>query len=275
MQALRQLGGSILVGAISFLLILGGLSTTLAEQSIDEPPQFTITETSIPTSVPLDIKTATLSSLGLLPTATITSSPSPTTTIPAPVVCPAPSGWQPYTVQSGETVASLATRYGTTTNMLQAANCLVGTALLPDTQIYVPFAATLTPIPCGSPTGWVFYTVKTGDTLYRISLAYRTSVLQLQSANCLGYSTQIKVGQRLYVPNVPTSTPATTNTPTSTAIQTATQTIFTATPTVTTTATSIASETPTATASVAAPTETPTATNTKTPTSTFTYTPEP
>ena len=264
MQALRQLGGSILTGAISFLLIMGGLSTTLAEESINKPP-LTITETSLPTSVSVDVKTATLSAPGLLPTATIVSSPSPTSTIPASIVCPAPSGWQPYIVQSGETLDSLATRYGTTTNMLQAANCLVGTALLPDTQIYVPSAPTLTPIPCGPPSGWVFYTVKAGDNLYRISLAYRVSVAQLQNANCLGYSTQIKVGQKLYVPNVPTSTPPTTSTATATATQTATQ-LATATPTVTATATSMPSETPTATESVAAPTETPTATNTESPT---------
>ncbi|MBT3315213.1 MAG: LysM peptidoglycan-binding domain-containing protein [Anaerolineae bacterium] len=268
MQALRQLGGSILVGAISFLLILGGLSTTLAEENINKPP-LTITETSLPTSVSADVQTATLSAPGLLPTATIVSSPSPTATIPAPAVCPAPSGWQPYIVQSGETLAGLATRYATTTNTLQTANCLVGTALLPDTQIYVPSAPTLTPIPCGPPSGWIFYTVKTGDNLYRISLAYRVSVAQLQSANCLGYSTQIKVGEKLYVPNVPTSTPATTNT----ATQTATQ-LATTIPTITATATSMPSETPTATESVAAPTETPTATNTESPTATFTNTPE-
>ncbi len=273
MQALRQLGGSILIGTISFLLILGGLSTALAEESINKPP-LTITETSLPTSVSADVKTATLSAPGLLPTATIVSSPSPTATTPAPVVCPAPSGWQPYIVQSGESLDSLATRYGTTTDILKTANCLVGTTLLPDTQIYVPSAPTLTPIPCGPPSGWIFYTVKTGDNLYRISLSYRTSVPQLQSANCLGYSTQIKVGQKLYVPNVPTSTPETTNTPTPTPTATATQ-LSTTTPTVTASATSMPTETPTATESIAAPTETPTATNTESPTSTFTYTPEP
>ncbi|MCP4140389.1 MAG: LysM peptidoglycan-binding domain-containing protein [Chloroflexi bacterium] len=272
MQAWRQLGGSILAGAISFLLILGGLSTTLAEKSIDESPS-TLTETSIPTNVSVDIKTAMLPPLGLLPTATSISSPSPTATIPAPIICPAPKGWQPYIVQVGETLASLATRYGATTNMLQAANCLVGTDLLPDTQIYVPTVPTLTPIPCGAPSGWISYTVKTGDNLYRIGLAYRVSVSQLQNANCLGYSTQITVGQKLRVPNVPTSTPAITNTltPTQTTTPIASETY-------TATATSIFTETPTetatATATLAEPTLTPTATNTENPTLTPTNTPE-
>ena len=67
MQALRQLGGSILAGAISFLLILGGLSTALAEDSINKAP-LTITETSLPTSVSVDVQSATPSAPGLLPT---------------------------------------------------------------------------------------------------------------------------------------------------------------------------------------------------------------
>jgi len=66
---------------------------------------------------------------------------------------------------------------------------------------------------CVIPQGWVVYIVRSGDTLYGISLMFRITVSQLQNANCLT-STVIHSGQSLYVPSVPTSTPFfTTETP--------------------------------------------------------------
>lgn len=275
MQTLRRLGGSLLVGIFSFLFILGSLSTVLAESRINEPLP-TITEASLPTFavVVVDVFTPTLVSPGLLPSATIPASPSPTATIPASTICPAPAGWLAYIVQIGDSLENLATRYTVTTSALQEANCLIGVNLLPNTRIYVPPAPTLTPIPCGAPYGWTFYTVKTGDNLYRISLAYRVTIAQLQNANCMGYSTRIKVGQRLSVPNVPTSTPAITNTPTPTITPTTTETMpVSTTPTPTQTSTAPPS-TFTETATLVSPSETPipTYTETKAPSPTFTPT---
>jgi spore germination protein len=51
------------------------------------------------------------------------------------------------------------------------------------------------------------YIVRPGDTLFRIALSYNISSPQLQRANCMGSSTTIYTGQRLWVPNVPTRTP--------------------------------------------------------------------
>jgi len=272
MQTLRQFGSSILLGTLSLLLLVGGLTTSLAEKNIDEPFS-SITETSLPTRDATDIPTATVTpvSPGLLPTATGISSPSPTATIPPSTSCPAPTGWYAYIVQVGDTLASLAARYNTTTNALKEANCLVGNSLIPDTRIYVPSVApTSTPIPCGPPYGWVKYTVQRGDNLYRISLAYRVTVAALQNANCMGYSTKIKAGEQIYVPNVPTSTPVATNT--ATATKTGTPTSTSNAPTASPTA-SPTQELPTATATA---TSSPTATNTATslPSPTYTFTPE-
>ncbi len=246
MQALRQLGASVLFAAVSFAIILGGLTTALAEKRIDEPAPV-ITETSPPTDVPYLAATATLGAPGLLPSPTIISSPTFTATIPASTVCPAPNGWVAYFVQVGDTLESLALRYSIPAKTIQEQNCLVSPNLIPDTRIYVPAIPTATPIPCGPPASWITYTVQHGDNLYRISLAYRVTVAQLQSANCLGSSTRINVGENLYVPNVPTSTPAVTDAPTPTT-------------TLTPTSTEISTETPTPTSS---------------PTATFTFTPSP
>lgn len=276
MQTLRQFGSSLLLGTLSLILLLGGFVASFAENEIDGS-FVSITETSLPTREADDHPAATITPApsGLLPTATVISSPSPTATIPPSTSCPAPNGWEAYIVQVGDTLASLAARYHTTENALQEANCLIGKSLIPDTRIYVPASApTSTPIPCGPPYGWVKYTVQAGDNLYRLSLAYRVTVTGLQNANCMGYSTNIKAGEELYVPNVPTSTPAATNTaaPTKTGTPTSTLSAPTASPSTTPT-----EEFPTATATATATaTSSATATNTATalPSPTPTFTPE-
>jgi uncharacterized protein len=63
-----------------------------------------------------------------------------------------------------------------------------------------------TQVVCGAPpASWVRYTVRSGDTLYGLSLTYGVSMAQIQTANCLQTTTLI-TGQVLYVPNVPTRT---------------------------------------------------------------------
>lgn len=56
---------------------------------------------------------------------------------------------------------------------------------------------------CPPPSGWVLYTVRPKDNLYRLSLAVGSTVAGLQSANCLGAATQINAGQQLYLPRLP------------------------------------------------------------------------
>jgi LysM repeat protein len=123
------------------------------------------------------------------------------------------------------------------------------------TLIYVP---PVTAIPCtGAPAGWVIYIVQPGDTLYHIATVYRISVSQLMTANCLT-STVIYVGQSLYVPNVPTSTPSGV---TATFTPSATATGPTSAPTDTATPTSSNTPLPTDTPSPV-PTDTPSPTST-------------
>jgi hypothetical protein len=57
--------------------------------------------------------------------------------------------------------------------------------------------------PCGIPYGWVAYTVKIGDTLSMLSVLTRTSISQLQIANCLGNSTNLLFGTNIYLPFIP------------------------------------------------------------------------
>ncbi len=262
MQNLRQLGSSILFAAISLVLVLGGLSMALAEDGINKPPP-TITESRVPTR-----EAGTSSTPSLLATIAPIASPSLTATIPPPTSCPPPSGWVTYIVQVGDTLEIVAARHGIALKTLKDANCLLKSTLIPNTLLYVPPTSTATFIPCGPPAGWIFYTVQVGENLYRISLKYRVSIAELQLANCMGFSTQIKVGQKLYVPNVATSTPVFTKTPSSTMTPSPSATLSTPLPTSTATETSITStQTPTPTES---PTLTSTATSTPLPTATDT-----
>ena len=67
---------------------------------------------------------------------------------------------------------------------------------------------------CGPPDGWVLHTVRVGETLKTLSLLYRVSEADLRNANCRGEMDFVVAGEKLYVPNVATSTP--TFTPTAT-----------------------------------------------------------
>lgn len=247
-QALRQLGGGLLLGLLSVVIIIGAMSLALAETNVTEPPpsEFPTLNTLLP-SVNTPSVTALIPS-----TSTPTSSPTNTAISVPPTSCPTPSGWILIAIQSTDTLEGLAARYHTTIAALITANCLTSTFLQPGHGLYVPPLPPNTPVPCGAPYGWVQYTVQPGDTLFRISQLFRITVTQLKQANCL-VSDVIKVGQRLWVPNTATSTPYATpiyiefdtvtpepsNTPTPTP---------TATNTATSTSTSTATATPTSTA---------------------------
>jgi len=260
MQALRQLGSGVIIAIISVILVIGGISLALAE-TLPQPA----TPTQIPPTLPLSFPTptATLPAAVQSETATETATPIPTDTLLPPVSasCNPPAGWIRITTSTGDTIYSLAQRYKTTAENLSAANCLLSADLPAGFSLYVPPVPTVTVIPCGPPPGWVkTHVVQAGDNLYRIALSYGITYPQLQRGNCMGSSTTIYTGQRLWVPNIPTLTPVPGVTviptfPTNTSLPP------TATPTSTATAT-------------ATPTSIPTSTATQIPTATLTPLPQ-
>jgi membrane protease YdiL (CAAX protease family)/LysM repeat protein len=72
-----------------------------------------------------------------------------------------------------------------------------------DIPTNIPTTTSPTQEECVAPPGWVIYTVRTGDTLYGLSLALGISVHELQTSNCLTNPSLIFVGQQLYVPSSP------------------------------------------------------------------------
>jgi LysM repeat protein len=104
-----------------------------------------------------------------------------------------------YIAQAGDTLQAIATRFGTTVAALQAANGLgTRTWIYVGQTIIIPAGATA-PQPTPPPVTGGSYIVQRGDTLFRISLRFNTTVLALQQANGLT-STRIYAGQRLVIP---------------------------------------------------------------------------
>jgi LysM repeat protein len=110
-----------------------------------------------------------------------------------------PSNWRLYIVQRGDSLSSLARRFSTSQNSLLRANCLTSWTLYAGQRLYVPNVSARQV--CGKPYGWVAYTVRRGDTLYRLALRYSTTVARLKLANCLTRDT-IYIGENLWVPYV-------------------------------------------------------------------------
>jgi len=271
MQSLRQIGTGVLLGVISVVIVLGGLTLALVEGgmspiavSTDLPAENTPSGESATIFPTLPLLIFTDTPQGPVATSTASLTPPPTLTN-----CPLPAGWVSIVTQPYDTLNSLAQVYRTTIDQLRVKNCLLNDKIIPNSILYVPAQPTATFMPCGAPVNWGYYTVIAGDTLYRVSLLYRVTVAALMQANCLTTSV-IRAGQTLRVPNVPTSTaPPVSITNTSTATPTLT---LSASPTGTmsegTTGTPPISATPTGSATgTASPTstETPTLSVTETP----------
>lgn len=98
-----------------------------------------------------------------------------------------------YTVKSGDTVYKIAQARSITTDAIVNANGLSngGNDIYPNMTLILDSNA--------KNSANANYTVKSGDSLYKIATAYGTSVSNLQQSNNLS-ATRIYVGQKLYVP---------------------------------------------------------------------------
>ncbi len=132
---------------------------------------------------------------------------------PAPV----PSGTT-YVVRPGDTLMSIAARYGVTAGQLASLNGLHWNSwVYVGQQLVIPGGQTA-PAPNPNPPttgGTQVHVVQAGNTLFSIARQYGTTVAALQSANGLTSAT-IYVGQRLTIPgggSTPSQPPAAQPTP--------------------------------------------------------------
>ncbi|MBN1922924.1 MAG: LysM peptidoglycan-binding domain-containing protein [Anaerolineae bacterium] len=255
-ESLVRLARVLGVGVLLAALILGSIRLTrvdpllrvAAPTRIAYAPTLTLYPTASPSPTPAGV---------------LEQTPLFTPTPRSPLVsqCLTPAGWVPYFVQSGETLASLAARSGTSAYLLIQGNCLGGTEVQPGDLLYLPLGMVRTPTPlpylCGPPPGWVLVSVEPGNTLFSLARFYGTTIEAIRSANCLRGFT-IYAGQWLYLPSVMVITP-TPFPPTPTWTLTVLPPTFTPT---------LPPDEPTPTATLPLPTPTPTQTPTPTPTPT-------
>jgi LysM repeat protein len=112
---------------------------------------------------------------------------------------PSSSGGTPtvYIVQRGDTLYSIARRFGTTYQVLASINNLRNPRLIYAGQrLIIPGPST----PGPTPPAQRVYIVRRGDTLWSIALRFGTTPWAIAVANGLQNPSLIYVGQRLIIP---------------------------------------------------------------------------
>jgi len=191
-------------GSASVIFTSVSLLNNLTQPIPASTQNATITVTGGPTNTPAPTATPTRT-----PGPTATPGPSPTprpTATPGPTATPTPPGpcAAYYTVRWGDTLYSIARRFGTTVQAIAAANGIANPSLIRVGQVLcIPG---VTPPPPPPQDCW--YVVQRGDTLYSIARRFGTTIWYLASIN--GISTccfNIYAGQRLRVPCTVTPPP--------------------------------------------------------------------
>ena len=133
-----------------------------------------------------------------------TNAPAATQTMP-PVVAPesVPAATD-YTIMKGDTFGAIAKKFHVTVKAITQANPGVEpTKLKVGQKIHIPAAAAAAATDVGAMAaaagGEQLYTVKSGDSLYKIATQYGTTVKALRAANSLK-TDKIKVGDKLKIP---------------------------------------------------------------------------
>jgi LysM repeat protein len=114
----------------------------------------------------------------------------------------APEDYLLYTVKSGDSLWSIASKYNTTVATLMSVNNLNTSVLKVNQQLLIPKSKDIEVII--EPEEGVSYTVKSGDSLYSIAGKYDTTVDAIKKANNLTSNT-LQIGQVLTIPVSDTS----------------------------------------------------------------------
>lgn len=119
---------------------------------------------------------------------------------------PPADGPQYHTAQAGETLMSIARRYGVSLDALVAANGISNPNFIRQGQrLVIPDAGSVTSTssagnnPSGGSTAQT-YTVRSGDTLASIATRYGTSIGAIARASGLANPNSLRIGQQLTIP---------------------------------------------------------------------------
>jgi LysM repeat protein len=106
-----------------------------------------------------------------------------------------------YVVRWGDTLFSIAQKFGTTVDAIKAANGLTSDFIIVGQELIIPVDGAVPPEPYPpSPGGPTVHIVQPGENLFRISLCYGTTVEAIARANNIMNPWFIYVGQKLDIP---------------------------------------------------------------------------
>ncbi len=153
------------------------------------------------------------------PTAAAQTNPNPTAGASGTPAAAAPANSIKYTIQPGDTLASIAARFNTTVDVIRSLNNLQGDLIVAGQTLIIPTAQPTTanpttaaeqptkaaPVqPPASPTRLArqtTYVVRSGDNLYIIAARFNVPLRALLRANGLSNPNAIiRVGQVLVIP---------------------------------------------------------------------------
>ncbi len=148
---------------------------------------------------PIAFTSATLSDPQANPIA-VTTEDGQIIVTPLPTVTPTPPPPPPpckikYVVCWGDTLSSIALRFGTTVEAIVALNNI------PDPDYIWVGQVLCIPCPAAPPPSGQWYIVQPGDTLWAIALRFGTTVKAICLANGILNPNLICVGQRLFIPS--------------------------------------------------------------------------
>jgi LysM repeat protein len=205
---------AVMVGAA--ILLIAGAAALIFWLLGDNSPFKAATPTPTATFTPTNTSTATPKPPTDTPTITPTSMPTDT---PTATITPTPSGPFEYTVQQGDNLSDIATRFGTDIPTLLALNpsidpktliIYVGQKILvPPPNMQLPTAtAVSTLVPPGT---LISYTVLPGDSLGTIAVRFNSTVDAIVKENKLANANDINAGDILRIPvNIATPIPTAT-----------------------------------------------------------------
>ncbi len=192
----------LILGGLAIVLLVVGIFFVILWFTGDSPP-----------ALPGFLATKT-------PTPTETQTPRPPTATPtvtltlAPTFTPTPSGPITYIVEPGDTLSSIAERFGVEVVMLMALNGITDpNELFVNTEITIPESEaqlpTRTPLPENLYAGQrIEYQIQPGDTLETIAAEFNSTAEAIAELNEIDDPNTIGVGQIILVPvNIATPTP--------------------------------------------------------------------
>ncbi len=137
------------------------------------------------------------------PEVTVTT-PEATTETPAPegtATPEEPTTFQ-YTVQPGDTLFSIAQKFGTDVETIRQLNALADDNIIVGQPLYVPYVEGMTAEGLPTPTpGPYRYVIQSGDTLSAIALRFGVAPIQIMEANNLLDPNTLTVGAEIIIPN--------------------------------------------------------------------------